>query len=176
MNSSLLLNNKLRKALLVLLIVVLLLLPGQVFGLGHESLLPVITSEGEPFVTARVESPDMVLARFEAEGASFAAVGRVESPDMVLARVASESAAAARAIRFISPDMVLARIAAGESAVVPGAAEAVSTGVNYVALFLVFLLVALMAVAILAWERIFHVKEVEIDLARKRCSLVSASC
>jgi len=70
MNSTLSLNTTLKMAVLALLLVAsLFFIPGQAAGLGHGSrLMQLADIEGSAGFVARIESPDMLLARLAVEG------------------------------------------------------------------------------------------------------------
>ena len=146
-------NRALTTAIAVLMIATLLLIPLQAAGLSHGSRLMEIR---------------------EAEEISGLGAARIESPDMHLARISAESQSVVRLLRVESPDMVLARVTPAETS----AAAPVNTmfGVNIWAAALVLVLGLALVVALFSWERIFPVKENDVKRVTSRCTLVSESC
>lgn len=143
-------------AVLLVLVVLLLVFPGQAAGLGHETRLVEIsgvTDESAGFVQ-RVESPDMYLARLAGEGGFVYAVAKVESPDMLLARFAAEQT--------------------GVTA--PAAGDPAVTGFNYWALVLILALSAILAIGLLSLERLFKLREADVENVTRRCTLISERC
>lgn len=141
---------------LLLLVVLLLVFPGQAAGLGHDARLQEVSGlNGESAViSARVESPDMVLARLASEGVLSTPVTRVESPDMFLARRAIEQTGTAA----------------------PTAVGPEATGNNYLALILILAASVILSIAVMSWGRLFKQSEADLERIKSRCTLVSESC
>lgn len=157
MYKTLSLHNTLKiSAVLLLLAVLLLMFPGQAAGLGHDARLVEIsgvTDESAGFA-ARVESPDMILARLAGEGAVASAVARVESPDMFIARYAAEQTGTAA----------------------PTAVGPAVTGISYWALILILTLSIILALVLLSWERLFKLRQADVDRVTSRCTLIGEGC
>ena len=149
-------NDLLKRAAVVLMILALLLVPLQVQAIGHGErlMIPAAESEAEAVIVGREVSPDMLIAMIEAERSAVSALARFESPDMVMARAEAEGTVS-------TPTPLV---------------DTTVPGVNLWVLAILFTLIIAMGAVLVLWERLFPVKEEDIERASSRCSLIGESC
>jgi hypothetical protein len=154
MNSTLSLNTTIKIAALALLLVAtsLLFIPGQAAGLGHGSrLMQLADLEDSAGSISNIGSPDRLLASLATERASVLPVARIESPDMLIARQAVETSS-------------------------PAAVETAVVGINIWAVLLILILSASLIWLLFSWQRLFAVREKDVERLISRCELVGQSC
>ena len=154
MDVTLSLKNKWIISTVALLFVVsLLLIPGQAAALGHDLRLIAVAGETEMsgFTVSRIESPDMYTARVSAERLYAEPFTRIESPDMLLASIVSVETSVAAPVNTLF-------------------------GFNIWAALLLLAIVTSLLLTLVAWERLFPIKDSDITRVTRRCSLVSESC